>query len=97
MEWRKGSQLERTEVLHQRKGVKKGSNRGGKGHWSKTGGKKGGQGRVKGGKVDTRVCFSFGETGHMAANCVKGSWNRILNAVEEDKGDISGDVHQDED
>ena len=27
-----------------------------------------------------------GKIGHIAANCVKGSWNRSLNAVEEDKG-----------
>ena len=34
---------------------------------------------------------------HFAANCVKGSWNRSPNAVEEDKGDISEEVHEDED
>ena len=28
---------------------------------------------------------------HIAANSVKGNWNRSLNAVEEDKGDISED------
>ena len=37
------------------------------------------------------------KTGHVAANCVKGNWNRSLNAVEEDKGDTSEDVHEDED
>ena len=31
------------------------------------------------------------------ANCVKGSWNRSLNAVEVDKGDISEEVHEDDD
>ena len=30
------------------------------------------------------------------ANCTKGSWNKSLNAVEEDKGDISEEVHEDE-
>ena len=57
--------------------------------WSKTGGKKGGKGQEKGGKGDARVCWSCGKTGHIAANCIKGGWNRSLNAVEEDKGDIS--------
>ena len=31
------------------------------------------------------------------ANYVKGSWNRSLNAAEEDKGDISEEVHEDGD
>ena len=35
-------------------------------------------------------------TGHIAANCTLGSWNKSLNAVEEDKGDISEEVHEDE-
>ena len=35
-------------------------------------------------------------TGHIAANCPLGSWNKSLNAVEEDKGDISEEVHEDE-
>ena len=63
----------------------KGANRAGKGQWSKTGGKKGGKGQEKGGKGDTRVCWSCGKTGHIAANCIKGSWNRSLNAVEKTK------------
>ena len=36
-------------------------------------------------------------SGHIAANCTKGSWNWSLNAVDEDKGDISEEVHEDED
>ena len=59
--------------------------------------RKGGKGQEKGGKGDTRVCWSCGNTEHSAANCVKGSWNRSLNAVEEHKGDISEEVHEDED
>ena len=38
-----------------------------------------------------------GKPGHIAANYVKGSWNRSLNALEEDKGDISEEVHEDDD
>ena len=38
----------------------------------------------KGGRGETIVCWSCGKTGHVAANCVKESWNRSLNAVEED-------------
>ena len=64
--------------------VKKGANRAGKGQWSKTGGKKGGKVQQKGGKGDIRVCCS-----HTAAHLTKGSWNRSLNAVKEDEGDIS--------
>ena len=70
-----------------------GANRAGKGQWSKTGGKKGGKGQEKGGKSDTRLCKSCGKTG----NCTNESWNRSLNAVDEDKGDISEEVHEDED
>ena len=52
------------------------------------------RGKRKVAKVTLRVCWSCGKTGHIAANCAKGSWNRSLNAVEEDKGDISeSDVH----
>ena len=74
-----------------------GANRAGKGKWSKTRNKKGGKGQEKGGKGDTRVCWSCGKTGHVAANCTNGSLNRSLNAVEEDKGDICEEVHEDED
>ena len=75
----------------------KGANRAGEGQWSKTGGKKGGTEQEKGGKGDARVCWSCGKPGHIGANCVKESWNRSLNAVEEDKGDISEEVHEDDD
>ena len=71
--------------------VIKRANRAGKGQRSKTGGKKGGKGG------ETRVCWSCGKTGHIAANCVKGSWNMSRKAVEEDKEDISEEVHEDED
>ena len=48
-------------------------------------------------RKETRVCGSCGKPGHIAANCVKGSWNRSLNAVDEDKGDITEEVHEDDD
>ena len=57
-------------------------NRAGKGQWSKTGGKKGGEGQEKGGKGDTRVSWSCGKTGL-----------EHLNAVE----DISEEVREDDD
>ena len=69
------------------KGEKKGANRAGTGQWSKTGGKKRRKRVREGG---TSVCWSCGKTGRIAANCTKESWNRSLNAVEEDKADISG-------
>ena len=47
--------------------------------------RKGGKGQEKGGKCDIRVCWSCRKTGHIAENCVKGSWNRRLNVVEEGK------------
>ena len=55
------------------------------------------KGNRKVAKGDARVCWSCGKTGHIAAQCAKGSWNRSLNAVEEDKGDISEKAHEDED
>ena len=51
----------------------------------------------KGGKNDIRVCWMWGKTRHIAANCANGSWNKSLNAVEEDKRDINEEVHEDED
>ena len=48
-------------------------------------------------QVVYRRTGAVGKTGHIAANCTKGSRNRSLNAVEEDKGDISEDVQEDED
>ena len=77
--------------------MKKGANRAGKGQWSKTGGKKGGKGQEQGGKGDIGVCLNCGKTGHIAAHCTKGSCNKSLNAVEEDKGDIREEVREDED
>ena len=52
------------------------------------------QGKIQVGKGDTRVCWSCGKTGHIVANCTKGSWNRSLNAVDEDKGDTSEEVRR---
>ena len=77
--------------------VKKGANRARKGQWSKTGVKKGGKGQEKGGKGDIRVRWSCGKTGRVAANCTKENWNKSLNAVEEDNGDVSEKVREDED
>ena len=68
----------------------KGANRAGKGRRSKTGGR-------KRRKSDTRVCWSCGKPRHSAATCVKESWNRSLNAVDEDKGDTREKVHEDDD
>ena len=62
----------------------------GNGQSSKTGGKQGGKGQEKGGKGDIRDCWSCGKTGHIAATCTKESCNKSLNAVEEDRGDITG-------
>ena len=54
----------------------KGANRAGKVQWSKTRGKKGGKGQENG-KCDTRVCWSCGNTGHIAANCTKGVGTKV--------------------
>ena len=75
----------------------KGAKRTRKGQWSKTGGKKGGKGQETGGNGDIRVCWSCGKTGHIAAICTNGIWNKSLNALEEDKGDIREEVYEDED
>ena len=49
------------------------------------------------GKCDTRVCWSCGKIGHIAAKCTKESWNSSLNAEDEDKRDITEEVHECED
>ena len=46
---------------------------------------------------DTSVCWHCRKTVHTAADCTKGNWNRSLNTADEDKGDISEEVHEDED
>ena len=58
------------------------------------GGKKGGKGQEKG---DARAAWSCEKTGHIAANGTKESCTRSLNVAEEDEGDISEEVHEDED
>ena len=40
---------------------------------------------------------AVGKQNTLGQNCTKGSWNRSLNAADEDKGDISEEVHEDED
>ena len=50
----------------------KGANRAGTGQWSRTCGKKGGEGQEQDGKGDIRVCWSCGETGHIAAKLHQG-------------------------
>ena len=80
MEWGNGSQLVCTEILQQQQGVVQ--------DWRQERGK----GREKGGNGDTRVCWSCGKTGHIAANCTKGNWNRSPNAVDEYKGNISKEI-----
>ena len=47
-------------------------------------------------KVTPEFAGAVGKQVHTVANCTKGSWNKSLNAVEEDKGDISVEVHEDE-
>ena len=53
--------------------------------------------QARGGNGDIRVCWSCEKTGRTAANCTKGSWNRSLNAAEEDKGDIIEEENENED
>ena len=48
-------------------------------------------------KVKTEFAGVVGKTGHIAANCTKGRKGRSLNAVDEDKGDTSEEVREDED
>ena len=79
--------------FHSGKG-EKGANRAGQGHGPRPEARKEEKGKRKG---DIRVCWSCGPLGHIAANCVKGSWNRSLNAAEEDKGDTGEEVREDDD
>ena len=50
--------------------------------WQKGSGKKGGKGQEKGGKGETRTCWTCGKTGHIAAWCRKGG-NKNLYAMDE--------------
>ena len=54
------------------------------------------KGKRKVAKVTPEFAGAVGNLRHIAAICVKGSWNRSLNAVEEDKGDC-GKVREDDD
>ena len=55
------------------------------------------KGKRKVAKVTPESAGAVVKTGHIAANCVKVNWNRSLNAVEEDEGDISEEVREGED
>ena len=55
------------------------------------------KGKRKVAKASPEFAGVLEKTGHITANCVQESWNRSLNAVEEDKGDISEEVREDED
>ena len=54
------------------------------------------KGKRKVAKVTPEFAGAVGKQ-HTSANCTKGSWNKSLNVVEEDKGDINEEVHEDED
>ena len=80
-------------MLQQRQGEER-ANRAGKGQWSKIGGKKGGTGQKRHfGQGGTGVCENKIHCGKLT----NWTWNKSLNDVEEDKGDISEEVHEDED
>ena len=64
----------------------KGGKDGGKNSWQKGSGNKGGTGKEKGGKGESRTCWACGKTGRIAAWCRKGG-NKNLYAVDEDDGE----------
>ena len=57
-----------------------------KNSWQKGNGKKGGKGQEKGGKGESRTCWTCGKAGHIAAWCTKGG-NTNLYAIDEDDGE----------
>ena len=69
---------------------------GGKNSWQKGSGRKGGKGQEKGGKGETRTCWTCGKTGHIAAECRKGS-NKNLYAIDEDGDENVDESAEDED
>ena len=93
----KGPRWSVHKLLQQWNGWEKGGDRAGKGQWSKTGGKKGGKGKGKVAKVTPKFAGAAGKQDTLRQNCTKGIWNRSPNAVDEDKGDISEEVREDED
>ena len=66
----------------------KDANRGGNTFWQKGIGKKGGEGTEKGGKEDSRTCWTCGNAGHNAAWCAAGG-NRKLCAFGEEESEVS--------
>ena len=70
------------------------ANRGGNTLWQKGNGKKGGEGTEKGGKEDSRTCWS-GNAGRIAAWCPAGG-NRNLCAVGEKESEVSEEAADNE-
>ena len=54
------------------------------------------KGQEKGGKGETRTCWTCGKTGHIAAGCWKGS-NKNLYAIDEDENENVEESAEDED
>ena len=89
------------------KGVGKGQNwneKGGKSgkdgvknSWQKGSGKKGGKGQEKGGKGESRTCWTCGKTGHMAAWCRKGGNKNLFAIDEDDSGNVEESTENEED
>ena len=65
-------------------------------HGRKGCGKKRGKGQEKGGKGETRTCWTCGKTGHIAVECRKGS-NKNLYAIDEDENENVEESAEDED
>ena len=90
MEWRKVSQLERTEVLQQWKGVLE------RDSGPRLEARKQEKGKRKVAKVTQEFAGAVENRTHRG-KWHQGVWNKSLNAVDEDKGDISEEVYEDED
>ena len=70
----------------------------GTGKWVWQGsGKKGGKGQEKGGKGETRTCWTCGKTGHIAAWCRKGGNNNLHAIGEDDSENVKESAENEED
>ena len=63
------------------KGAKVAKLQGGKNSWQRGSGRKGSEGQEKGGKGETRACWTCGKTGHSAARCQKRRQQKLVRHV----------------
>ena len=59
--------------------------------------KKGGKGQEKGGKGETRTCWTCGKTGHIAAGCREGNGKNLYAVDEDENENVEESVEEEDD